>query len=102
MNLNVSPEVSSARPPWRGLPKPTTSNHKITPEDTRRPQAMSSTKVSISFASVPYDRMQALQSGEIKAEGIDLNFLSVNHPRDIFDRMSGGKEFDASELSLSE
>lgn len=46
--------------------------------------------------------MQALQSGEVKAEGIDLNFIAVNHPRDIFDRMSGGKEFDASELSMSE
>ncbi|KAF3762453.1 periplasmic binding protein-like II [Cryphonectria parasitica EP155] len=63
---------------------------------------MSANKVSISFASVPYDRMQALQQGEVKAEGIDLNFISVNHPRDIFDRMSGGMEFDASELSLSE
>lgn len=63
---------------------------------------MASTKLKLSFASVPYDRMQALQSGEIRAEGIDLNFIAINHPRDIFDRMSGGKEFDASELSLSE
>lgn len=63
---------------------------------------MSSTKVRLSFASVPYDRMQALQSGEVRAEGIDLNFIAINHPRDIFDRMSGGQEFDASELSLSE
>lgn len=63
---------------------------------------MSSNKVNISFASILYDRMQALQSGEVKAEGIDLNFITLNHPRDIFDRMAGGKEFDASELSLSE
>lgn len=65
-------------------------------------ETMSFSKVGISFASVPYDRMQPLQSGEVKAEGVDLNFISVNHPRDIFDRMSGGKEFDSSELSLSE
>lgn len=63
---------------------------------------MSSSRVNISFASVPYDRMHPLQSGEVKAEGVDLNFISINHPRDIFDRMSGGKEFDSSELSLSE
>ena len=46
--------------------------------------------------------MNALYTGEVKPEGIDLNFLAINHPRDVFDRMVGGKEFDASELSASE
>ncbi|KAF2647801.1 periplasmic binding protein-like II [Lophiostoma macrostomum CBS 122681] len=59
-------------------------------------------KIPLSFASILYDRMQPLASGEIQPSGIDLNFLTLNHPRDIFDRMAGGKEFDASELSLSE
>ncbi|KAH8891155.1 periplasmic binding protein-like II [Thozetella sp. PMI_491] len=59
-------------------------------------------KLNISFASIPYDRMLALESGEVSVEGVDLNFIPLNHPRDIFDRMSGGQEFDASELSLSE
>ncbi|KAJ4359785.1 uncharacterized protein N0V89_000341 [Didymosphaeria variabile] len=59
-------------------------------------------RIPLSFASILYDRMQPLQSGEIRPDGIDLNFLTMNHPRDIFDRMAGGKEFDASELSLSE
>ncbi|KAI3398679.1 hypothetical protein diail_8718 [Diaporthe ilicicola] len=59
-------------------------------------------RVNISFASILYDRMQPLHSGEVRAEGVDLNFITLNHPRDIFDRMSGGREFDASELSLSE
>ena len=63
---------------------------------------MASQKVPIAFAGLLYDRFQPLQSGEVVPEGIDLNFLALSHPRDIFDRMAGGKEFDASELSLSE
>ena len=56
----------------------------------------------MSFASAQYDRMIALCTGEVKPEGIDLNFITINHPRDIFDRMMGGREFDASEMSSSE
>jgi 4,5-dihydroxyphthalate decarboxylase len=59
-------------------------------------------RVPISFACGLYDRMEALHTGEIKPEGIDLNFIVHNHPRDVFDRMSGGHEFDCSEMSLSE
>jgi 4,5-dihydroxyphthalate decarboxylase len=63
---------------------------------------MPSNKVPVTFAALLYDRFQPLQSGEVTPEGIDLNFLALSHPRDVFDRMAGGKEFDASELSLSE
>lgn len=59
-------------------------------------------KVPVSFACAGYDRMQALSSGEVKPSGIDLNFITVNHPRDVFDRMQGGHEFDCSEMSSSE
>ena len=59
-------------------------------------------RVSLNFACGLYDRMQALYTGEVKPEGIDLNFITVNHPRDIFDRMIGGHEFDVSDLSSSE
>ena len=41
-----------------------------------------------------YDRMQPLYTGEVKPEGIDLNFIAIDQPRPIFDRMSGGQEFD--------
>lgn len=54
------------------------------------------------FACGLYDRMTALYTGEVTADGIDLNFMAVHHPRDLFDRMGGGLEFDASELSASE
>ena len=56
----------------------------------------------MSFASGLYDRMVPLAMGEVKPKGIDLNFLDIHHPRDIFDRASGNQEFDACELSTSE
>ncbi len=59
-------------------------------------------KPKINFACSLYDRMQALHSGEVKPEGVDFEFISVEWARNIFDRMSGSQEFDASELSTSE
>ena len=56
----------------------------------------------ITFACGLYDRVLALQTGEIKAPGIDLNFLVMDNPRQIFDRMNNGLEFDACEMSSSE
>ncbi|KAH6667421.1 dihydroxyphthalate decarboxylase [Halenospora varia] len=58
--------------------------------------------LSMAFASGLYDRMQALHSKEVKAAGIELNFVVVNHPRDLFDRQAKTTEFDSSELSASE
>jgi len=59
-------------------------------------------KLPITFACGLYDRMQALYTGAVQADGIDLNFIAVDNPRDLFDRMGGGLEFDVSELSSSE
>lgn len=59
-------------------------------------------RLQMTFACALYDRMSALYNGEVKPEGIDLNFIAINHPRDVFDRMMGGHEFDASEMSASE
>lgn len=59
-------------------------------------------KVQLSFASGLYDRMVSLALGQVKCPGISLNFIEVAHPREIFDRMGGNHEFDASELSSSE
>src|SRR5215472_6052268 len=56
----------------------------------------------ITFACGLYDRMLALYTGDVKAEGIDLNFLVMDNPREIFDRMSNRLEFDACEMSSSE
>ncbi|MCC6888089.1 MAG: ABC transporter substrate-binding protein [Hyphomicrobiales bacterium] len=46
--------------------------------------------------------MQPLYTGEVKPDGIDLNFIRIEQPRPIFDRMSGGEEFDVAEYSSSE
>lgn len=40
--------------------------------------------------------------GEVQPEGIDPNLPAIHHPPDVFDRMVGNQEFDASELSASE
>jgi 4,5-dihydroxyphthalate decarboxylase len=54
----------------------------------------------LSFACGPYDRTAALREGLIRPEGIDLNYLTMQ-PAEIFWRMLQYKEFDASEMSLS-
>src|SRR3981081_2823417 len=59
-------------------------------------------KVSITFACGLYDRMLALYTGEVKPDGIDLNFLAIDDPRQIFDRMGKNLEFDACEMSSQE
>src|SRR6201993_5293730 len=56
----------------------------------------------MTFACGLYDRMQALYTGEVQAEGIDLNFLAIDEPRQIFDRMGKNLEFDACEMSSTE
>jgi 4,5-dihydroxyphthalate decarboxylase len=59
-------------------------------------------KLQLTFASALYDRMQPIYTGEVQVEGIDLNFIPIDQPRPIFDRMSGGQEFDVAEYSSSE
>ncbi len=46
--------------------------------------------------------MVALYIGDVRPQGINLNHLIIDEPRQIFDRMSGGLEFDCSEFSSSE
>jgi 4,5-dihydroxyphthalate decarboxylase len=60
------------------------------------------TNVPMTFACGLYDRMLALQTGDIKPDGIDLDFLVMDNPRQIFDRMNNGLEFGACEMSSSE
>src|SRR6185312_15194518 len=59
-------------------------------------------KLPLTFACGLYDRMLRLYTGEVQPRGIDLKFLANDEPRDIFDRMGGKLEFDASEMSSSE
>jgi 4,5-dihydroxyphthalate decarboxylase len=58
--------------------------------------------VPIAFACGLTDRTLALHTGEVKAPGIALNFLAIDDPREIFDRMGRNLEFEASEMSSSD
>ncbi len=54
----------------------------------------------LSLACGPYDRTQAIIDGTIKPEGIELNYIPLQ-PAEIFWRMLQYKEFDVSEMSMS-
>lgn len=59
-------------------------------------------RLPLTFACGLYDRVVALANGTVPVDGVDLNFINIDSPREIFDRMSGFLEFDASEYSSSE
>ena len=56
----------------------------------------------LSFACGNYDRMEALRNGAVKIDGIDLDYIEIKAPREIFDRMVQNHEFDVSEMSSAE
>ncbi len=58
--------------------------------------------LALSFACGSYDRTNALRTGEVKPDGIDLKYVAIEASRDIFDRFVGNGEFDCAELSASE
>ncbi len=59
-------------------------------------------KLPLTFACGLYDRVLALHTGDVRPDGIDLNFIPMDDARQIFDRMGGGLEFDLCEFSSSE
>ena len=59
-------------------------------------------RLKLRFACGLYDRMRALHAREIEPEGIELDFVAMDSPRAIFDRMAGRLEFDMAEMSSSE
>jgi len=59
-------------------------------------------RLRLNFACGNYDRMAALRTGEVTPEGIDLNCIAIDAPREIFDRMGSRQEFDVAEFSASE
>lgn len=60
------------------------------------------TNRKISFASGLYDRFLPLFTKQVEPDGIDLDFTVIDDPREIFDRMAGGLEFDVCEMSGTE
>ncbi|MFA9431931.1 ABC transporter substrate-binding protein [Egicoccus sp. AB-alg2] len=55
----------------------------------------------VTIACGPYDRMEALQRGIVQPEGIDVTYVPVQSPPELFARMIKKHSFDASEMSLS-
>ena len=56
---------------------------------------------TITIGMRDYDHCRALANGRIKVEGVDLKFVNISPPSQIFLRMLHDEEFDASEMSLS-
>ncbi len=57
--------------------------------------------LTLTVACGPYDRTEALRNGSVKPEGIDLTYIPIQSPPEIFSRMIDFNSFDASEMSLS-
>jgi 4,5-dihydroxyphthalate decarboxylase len=55
----------------------------------------------LTFACGIYDRTIPLLTGEVRIPGVDLTYLPIDNPREIFDRLARD-EFDLAEMSLSE
>ncbi len=57
--------------------------------------------LSLTMACGPYDRFEALRSGMVRPEGIDLTYLAIQSPPEIFAQMVKKGSFDISEMSAS-
>jgi 4,5-dihydroxyphthalate decarboxylase len=58
-------------------------------------------KLPLTLACGPYAHTAALQEDRVALEGIDLTFLPLESPPEIFTRMLANEAFDACEMSLS-
>jgi 4,5-dihydroxyphthalate decarboxylase len=56
--------------------------------------------LNVTLACGPFDRTQALRDGSVKPDGIELTYLTLE-PAEIFYRMINFREFDVSEMSIS-
>jgi len=57
--------------------------------------------LSVCVACGEYDRMEAIRTGVVRPEGLDLTYIAIQSPPEIFARMIKGRAFDVSEISLS-
>jgi 4,5-dihydroxyphthalate decarboxylase len=58
-------------------------------------------KLPLTFACGPYDRMAGLFDGSVPIEGVDLRPLVIEQPMEVFSRMLKHAEFDVAEMSLA-
>jgi 4,5-dihydroxyphthalate decarboxylase len=59
------------------------------------------TLLPVTLACGAYDRTEALRSGLIKPEGIDLTYVAIQSPPELFARMLAGNAFHVSEMSMA-
>ncbi len=57
-------------------------------------------KLQISFACCPYDRLNPIITGRVPIEGCDVNFFPLR-PEELFPRVYSTQDFDVTELSAS-
>jgi 4,5-dihydroxyphthalate decarboxylase len=57
-------------------------------------------QLKLSIATTDYDHFRDFRLGEVKAEGIDLNWLNLGH-HECFARFTANREFDLAELSFA-
>jgi 4,5-dihydroxyphthalate decarboxylase len=62
---------------------------------------MTMSRLSVTLACGPYDRMSALFNGSVQVEGVDLRCIPIQQPMEVFSRMLKNQEFDISEMSLT-
>jgi 4,5-dihydroxyphthalate decarboxylase len=55
----------------------------------------------LTLACGPYDRTEALRTGVVRPEGIDLLYVPIQSPPELFVRMITTQAFDASEMSCA-
>ena len=58
-------------------------------------------KLPLTLACGAYDRTEALRNGVVQPEGIELTYLPIQSPPEIFARMLKHQEFDVAEMSSS-
>lgn len=58
-------------------------------------------RVPVSLACGPYDRLEAIRQGLVQPEGIDLTYVPIQSPPELFARTIKRGSFDVSEMSMS-
>jgi 4,5-dihydroxyphthalate decarboxylase len=58
------------------------------------------TKLKLSIATTDYDHFRDFRVGDVRAEGIDHNWLNLGH-HECFARFTANREFDVSEISFA-
>src|SRR6202050_3740575 len=110
----TSARARSSPRQWAGSPAPTPTRTSVTtprwsarshraPSNPLRADSRHTAVVALldlTLGCGEYDRTRALTDGRVRAEGVDLRYVTLD-PEEVFFRMARHEEFDAAEFSLS-